>query len=150
MGERALLADTAAMLARVLDLQGRVEEADEACRVAERYAALQDISAQAGWRGVRARLLATEGRAEEAQERAREAVELAARTDFLAVHAGALADLCTVLERVGREDDARAAIAQASALYGRKGDVVSVARRRSYHQRPEAHHAEVLGDQAPR
>jgi DNA-binding SARP family transcriptional activator len=51
MGEKALLADTAAMLARVLYDAGRLDDADEVCAVGEQAAAGDDLSAQIGWRG---------------------------------------------------------------------------------------------------
>jgi DNA-binding SARP family transcriptional activator len=125
MGERSLLADSAASLARVLLLRGAIEEADEACREARAAASPEDLSAQAGWRGVQARLLARDGRPEEAEALAREAVATAARTDFLSVHADALTDLAAVLRWAGDGQQADAAADAATAVYERKGDVVS-------------------------
>ena len=138
MGEKALLADTAGMLARVLLDGGRCEEADAVCAVAQDAAADEDLTAQIVWRGARARLLATGGRLEEAETLAREAVRLAEDTDFLASRADALTDLGRVLAEAGREDEAEAVLAEASALYARKGDVVSAARWRRDHQRKGA------------
>jgi Flp pilus assembly protein TadD len=128
MGEKALLAGTAAMLAEILYAQGRHEQAADFCRASEDAAAKEDLTAQVGWRGVRAKLLAEEGRGDEAGELAAEAVRLGERTDFLTVHGAALLDLGTVLRRGGRADEADAAIRAAVELFRRKGDVVSAER----------------------
>jgi DNA-binding SARP family transcriptional activator len=131
MGEKALLASTAAMLGRSLYAQGRNEEASDFCRVSKEAAAEEDLSAQAGWRGVQARVLAAEGRWEEAQLLAGEAVRLGQRTDFLTLHADALIDLGAVLRSGGRSAEADATIHAALELYDQKGDVVSPERARS-------------------
>jgi tetratricopeptide (TPR) repeat protein len=128
MGEKALLAGTAAMLAEVLYAEGRHEQAEDFCRAGEEAAAEDDLSAQVGWRGVRAKLLAAQGRAEEAEELAAEAVRLGERTDFLTVHGAALLDLGTVLAHAGQAEEAAAAIGEALELFRRKGDVVSAER----------------------
>jgi len=127
MGEKALLASTAAMLAQALYAQGRHDEAERVCDVSEEAAAEEDISAQIGWRGVRAKLLAAE-RWGEAHALATEAVRLAERTDFLTIHAEALVDLAEVLRQGGRADEADLTLAEALALFERKGDVASLAR----------------------
>jgi tetratricopeptide (TPR) repeat protein len=128
MGEKALLAGTAAMLAEILYAQGRYEQAADFCRASEEAAATEDLTAQVGWRGVRAKLLAEQGRADEAEELAAEAVRLGERTDFLTVHGAALLDLGTVLRCGGRAEEADAAIRKAVELFRRKGDVVSAER----------------------
>jgi len=130
MGEKALLASTAAMLAQALYAQGRHDEAGQVCDVSEEAAAEDDISAQIGWRGVRAKLLAAE-RWDEAHALAAEAVRLAERTDFLTIHAQALVDLAEVLRRGARADEADAALAEALEVFERKGDVASLARVRA-------------------
>ena len=71
--------------------------------------------------------------------RPRSRVRLAEDTDFLVARADALTDLgrpCS--RRPGREEEADAVLAEASALYVRKGDVVSAARWRRDHQRTGA------------
>jgi tetratricopeptide (TPR) repeat protein len=125
MGEKALLATTAAMLAQTLYAQGRHEEAGELCDVGEQAAAEEDLAAQVGWRSVRAKLLAREGRTDEAEALAAEAVRLAERTDFLTLRAEAQLDLAEVLGAGGRSDEAEAARQAARELYRQKGDVVS-------------------------
>ena len=131
MGEKALLASTAAMLAQALHAQARHDEAAEFCRVSEEAAAEDDLSAQVGWRAVRAKLLARAGRGEEAEALAAEAVRLAERTDFLTLHAEALLDQGAVLRQGRRSDESDAAIGAALELFRRKGDAVSAERARS-------------------
>ena len=143
MGERALFAATAAMLARVLCETGRDEEGAELCARSAEAAASDDLTAQVLWRAVRARLLAGLGRADEAIALGEEAVRIAEATDFLTVHGDALQDLGVVLDRAGLPDRARSAAEAAIDLYLRKGDVVSAARARNDH-RLEAHDDEVL------
>jgi DNA-binding SARP family transcriptional activator/tetratricopeptide (TPR) repeat protein len=132
MGERSLLATTAAMLAQAVLLQGRLDEADEYCRVSESTAAADDVTAQAKWRGVRARILAERGEFEGAESRAREAVRLASTTDFTTVRADSYVDLGTVLDRAGRTLEAETAVRRALELYDQKGDIVSADRARSW------------------
>jgi tetratricopeptide (TPR) repeat protein len=127
MGEKALLATTAAMLAEALYVQGRHREAAAFCRVSKAAAAEDDLAAQVGWRVVRAKLLADEGHGDEAEALAKEAVRLVEPTDFLTLHAEALAGLAAVLRHGRRWDEADAAIRAALELYLRKGDAVSAA-----------------------
>jgi DNA-binding SARP family transcriptional activator len=131
MGEKALLATTAAMLAQVVYAQGRHDEAEELCRVSEEAAAANDLSAQVTWRGVCAKLRAEEGLTADAVALAREAVRLAEPTDFLTIRADALLDLAAVLRSSGQSSEARESIRSALGLYEQKGDVVSAERVRS-------------------
>jgi len=136
MGERALLADTAAMLAQVLYRQGRAEEAWAFTSEAEDAASQDDLSVQVAWRSVRARLLARAGRISEAQQLSAHAVELAARTDWLTDHADALIAHAEVLRVAGDAERSSHTIQEAIVLYDRKGN--SVAARRA-HSLLEAH-----------
>jgi class 3 adenylate cyclase/tetratricopeptide (TPR) repeat protein len=131
MGEKALLADTAAMLAEVLCEQGRADEARAYTKEAEAGAADDDLSAQIGWRMVRARLLANADELAEAKRLSAEAVELAARTDWLSDHANALLSQGEVHRIAAETDPAAAAIRQAIALYERKGHTIGAQRARS-------------------
>jgi class 3 adenylate cyclase len=123
LGEKALFATTAAMLAQTIYAQGRREEAERFCQVSQRTAAGEDLSVHIVWRGVEAKILARQGRSEEAEVLAREGVELAAGTDFLTYHADALVDLAEVLETGGRPAEAAEAISDALRLYERKGNL---------------------------
>jgi DNA-binding SARP family transcriptional activator len=131
MGEKALLATTAAMLAQAVYAQGRRDEAEALCRVSEEAAAANDLAAQVTWRGVCAKLRAEQGLTEDAEALAREAVRLADPTDFLSIRADALLDLAAVLRRGGQSSDADESIRSALELYELKGDVVSADRARS-------------------
>jgi ATP/maltotriose-dependent transcriptional regulator MalT len=131
MGEKALLATTAAMLAQAVYEQGRHDEAEELCRASEGAAASNDLAAQVTWRGVRAKLRAERGRTDEAEALAREAVRLAEPTDFLTIRADALLDLAAVLRHSGQSSEADESIRAALELYEQKGDVVSAERART-------------------
>jgi tetratricopeptide (TPR) repeat protein len=128
MGERGLLATTAAMLAQALEAQGRDDEAEAQCGVSEASAPHEDLVTHVVWRGVRARLLARAGRADAAEALAREALGLIERTDLLTHQGDARLDLAEVLRLAGRAGEADAAAQDALDLYERKGNLVSAAR----------------------
>jgi ATP/maltotriose-dependent transcriptional regulator MalT len=130
MGERSLLATTAGLLARALIAQGRDDEAWAYLDVADDAAAADDLSVHMVSRAERARLLVRRGAAGEAERLSAEAVAVAARTDWLADHAGTLVARAEVLRATGDGSGARATVAEALALYERKGDEVSAARAR--------------------
>jgi class 3 adenylate cyclase/predicted ATPase len=127
MRERYSLASVAGLLARVLELQGRVDEAEEITRIAEEVAAPDDMDAQSIWRGARARVLARQGRLDEADRLAREAAEIRAQADTPVLRAEALMDLAVVLEHAGRDEEADAALAEALDLAQAKGDAATAA-----------------------
>jgi tetratricopeptide (TPR) repeat protein len=131
MGEKALLATTAAMLAQAVYAQGRHDEAEELCLVSEGAAAANDLSAQVTWRGVCAKLRAEQGLTDVAEALAREAVRLAEPTDFLTIRADALLDLAAVLRHARQSSEADGSVRAALDLYEQKGDVVSAERARS-------------------
>jgi tetratricopeptide (TPR) repeat protein len=131
MGEKALFASTAAMLAQAIYAQGRYEEAGEFCRASREAAAADDLSAQVEWRAIAAKLLAQRGETAEAETLAREAVELVARTDFLRTHGDVLLDLGEVLALGGEPQQAAAAFRAGLELYEQKGDTVMAGRARA-------------------
>jgi class 3 adenylate cyclase/tetratricopeptide (TPR) repeat protein len=131
LGEKALFASTASMLAHAVYAQGRYEEAAQFCRASRSAAAADDLSAQVEWRGVAAKLLAQRGQNEEAETLAREAAELVAQTDFLRSHGDALLDLGDVLALGGERQKAAAAFRAGLELYEEKGDTVMAGRARS-------------------
>jgi class 3 adenylate cyclase/tetratricopeptide (TPR) repeat protein len=128
MGERAVLASTEALLARVVLAQGRDAEAGRLARRASRLTTDLDAAAQALWRRVGAIVLAGRGRAREAERLAQDAVGFMASTDYLNDHADALEDLGRVYDLCGDAEAARTARADALALFIRKGNVVSSVR----------------------
>ena len=128
MGERALLSSTAAMLARALLEEGRLDEAWEFTQVAEETAAGDDLSAQITWRCERARLLARRSEPAAARRLAAEAVELAAQTDWLAERGDVLVAQAEVMQLAGEAGEATAALREAIALYERKENEIGVQR----------------------
>jgi tetratricopeptide (TPR) repeat protein len=138
MGEKALLATTAALLARATYAQERYREAERFCSVSESTAASEDVWTQVIWRGVSAKILARQGRIDEAEALAHEAVRLATQTDLLNRRGDALLDLAEVLSLGGRPADAEAAVREALELYARKGNVVSAGYARSLVATPAA------------
>jgi class 3 adenylate cyclase/tetratricopeptide (TPR) repeat protein len=131
MGEKALLATTAVMLARAVREQGRFDDAWTYTKVAEDSAAGDDLSAQIGWRRERARVLASRGFVSEAMRMSAEAVRLAERTDWLSEHADALLAHAEVLQTAGKPRAAGGALGEAVALYERKGNTIGVQRAQS-------------------
>jgi class 3 adenylate cyclase/tetratricopeptide (TPR) repeat protein len=131
MGEKALLATTAAVLAQAVYAQGRLDEAQRFYEVSREAAVGEDLSAQVVSRGVRAKILARQGRADEAEALAREAVELVAQTDFLTYHGDALLDLAEVMRLRGQPEQEAAAMQTALELYELKGNIISAERVRS-------------------
>jgi class 3 adenylate cyclase/tetratricopeptide (TPR) repeat protein len=131
MGEKALLATTAAMLAHVIYEQGRLDDAWAFTQTAEDAAAADDLSAQIIWRTVRARLLARRGEMADAERMSAEAVALAGRTDWLTDHADALLSQAQVFRMAGETKAAAEALESAIALYTRKGNTIGARRARS-------------------
>jgi DNA-binding SARP family transcriptional activator len=128
MGERGILATTAALLAKAIAVQSqsRYDEAVHLISISRDAGADQDLSAQIIGQGLSARILADRGHHAEAEDLARSAVALAAQTDLLSERADALLDLAHVLAAAGRVPDAHAAAIQALHLYQRKGNLPGV------------------------
>jgi tetratricopeptide (TPR) repeat protein len=124
MGERRVLATTAATLARAIAAQGP-SQYDEALRLiaVSREAPDEDLSTRAVGQGLYARILADRGRYREAEELARSAAGLAAQTDFLSEHADTLLELSHVLTAAGQACEAHSVATQALDLYQRKGNL---------------------------
>jgi class 3 adenylate cyclase/tetratricopeptide (TPR) repeat protein len=127
MGGTRPRANVAAMLARVLLLRGRSEEAEEYARICERIAPPDQIDAQVKWRSLRGIILARTGDFAEAEQLAREAVTLADKTDQLDSRAEARLDLAEVLRLDGRRREAARALGRAIDLYREKGNEVGEA-----------------------
>ena len=125
MGDKRILATTAALLARTVAAQGeeRYAEATELIAISQQVATAEDTSTLIISQGLSARILADRGRYAEAAELASSAVALAAQTDQLNPHADALLDLTHVLAASGRAAEAHAAATQAFDLYQRKGNL---------------------------
>ena len=135
MGELAWLPTIAGILAEVVYVQGRYEEAEAFVQLGEETAGSDDAYSQGLLRCVRAKVLAREGRAEEAVGLAREAVAIAEPTDFLFLRAFVLDGLGEVLQVAGFTEEADAALAEAIRLCEQKGFVVGAQRARSRRER---------------
>ncbi len=107
------LSSVAPLLVEALFVQGRDEEALQLTErwPPERLTVPEDADAQVGWRRVRAKLLARRGDFEEAERLGREATAIASGTDYLDLHAQALADLAEVLRLAGKPEESAAAVA---------------------------------------
>jgi tetratricopeptide (TPR) repeat protein len=123
--ESAGRATTAALLARALVAQGRLEEAEELCRRAERSAASEDAETQILWRVSAARIRAGHRRCADAETLAHEAVAHAEKTDLLWHQGDAMLALAEVLRRCERSHEAERATRAGRALYDRKGIATS-------------------------
>jgi predicted ATPase len=125
VGERRVLATTAATLARAIAAQGpsRYDEAIQLIAISREAGADEDLSTQAVGQGLYARILADRGRYREAEDLARSAAALAARTDLLSEHADTLLELSHVLAAAGQAFEAHAVATRALDLYQRKGNL---------------------------
>jgi class 3 adenylate cyclase/tetratricopeptide (TPR) repeat protein len=130
-GDQGHLATVAPLLADVLYLQGRHDEAMPLTELVARTALLDDLDPQVAWRRVQAKVLAQRGEFASAERLARDAVDRAARGDYLNLHARAVEDLAEVLRLAGRPLDAQAELEVAIGLHDQKGNVVSAARTRA-------------------
>jgi class 3 adenylate cyclase/tetratricopeptide (TPR) repeat protein len=130
-GDVGHLATVAPLLADVLYLQGRPDEALSLTELVARSALADDLDPQVAWRRVQAKLLAQRGEYEDAVRLAREAIALAERSDYLDLHARAIEDLVEVLCMAGRTAEALDELEPAIRLHDQKGNVVAVARTRA-------------------
>jgi class 3 adenylate cyclase/tetratricopeptide (TPR) repeat protein len=128
IGNRGQLATTSPLLAEVLLLQGRDDEALLWVERAGSSATTGLADEEVAWRRVRAKLEARRGELAEGERLAREAVEWAARTDRLIDRAAVHADLAEVLRLAGRDEEAAAALDEAIRLHEQKGNLAARAR----------------------
>jgi ATP/maltotriose-dependent transcriptional regulator MalT len=117
IGERRQLATTAALLARLLYVDARYDDAERFMHMTEENVSRDNVVSLVIWRGTLARLTARTGQARRACDLIENAVTLAAGTDFLILHADALSERAEVLTLLERPQDARESRDQAVALY---------------------------------
>jgi len=128
----------AAMLARVLLRQGRIEEAEAFIDICQRDASDDQLDNQIKWRELRALVLAARGELAEAEHLAREAVSRAERSEQLNSQADAHYDLAVVLRRAGRQDESARMAQRAKELYERKGNLVFAGQVQDFLDAPAA------------
>ncbi|OQZ91701.1 hypothetical protein BST11_07360 [Mycobacterium alsense] len=117
----------AALLARSVLAQGRVDEADRYASESEHLAG-HNLKTAIAWRAVRAEILAARRRYDEAVAMARDAVAVAAGTDLVLDHADACRALGRVLAAAGDAPGAADARRHAEALYAAKEAQGAIAR----------------------
>ena len=133
----AATADNRAFVLALVDLARALCEQDdpaECLRIldeSQRHPAPPDWEILVKRPAARALALARLGSLGEAETLAREAVGYAEGTEFLDYHADALLVLAEVLRLADRPDEAAAAVADALALSGRKGNLVLAERARA-------------------
>ncbi len=118
------------ILARALVALGRDDEALGWVALGRERWPSTEREAQMLSRQVEARVLARRGEHVEAERLAREAVALGDETDMLNAQGDAYLDLAEVLSLAGEPDEAREALREAHARYGRKGNLVMASRTR--------------------
>jgi class 3 adenylate cyclase/tetratricopeptide (TPR) repeat protein len=131
LGEKGYLSTIAFYVADALLEQGRVDEAEDLTRLSEEATAPDDNASLVGWRRTRALVLASRGDLDEAERLGREALELASRCDSSMQTADAAFALATVLEQLGRVEEAGAEAKTAVDLYMAKGMKASATRAAS-------------------
>jgi class 3 adenylate cyclase/tetratricopeptide (TPR) repeat protein len=129
MGERYLRSTVAALLARAVFEQGRLDEAEELTRAAEELAGAGDVETQAAWRSVRARVLARRQESEDAARLGQDALQLLLPTDSAVMKVEALADLGEVFEDLG-DPSGSWALEEAIKLAELKGNVAAATQLR--------------------
>jgi DNA-binding SARP family transcriptional activator len=128
--DRSFLADCGGWLACVHALRGDVESARGPAQVARRLAKPTDPSADTIWRRALALVAAHDGRAEEARQLSSEALERVRETDVLAAQGDTHEEAAFICELLGDAAGAREALAEALALFERKGSVAGATRVR--------------------
>lgn len=120
LGVGADAGQAAALLAKSLLSQGRLDDADRYASESEKLAG-QNLKTAIAWRAARAEILSAQGRADEAVTLAREAVDIGAGTDIVLDHADACLTLSRVLAAAGDVDGATQARSEADRLHEAKG-----------------------------
>ena len=125
LGVGADAGQAAALLARSVLAQGRVDEADRYAAESERIAG-HNLKTAIAWRAVRAEIISAQGQHDTAIAKAREAVAVAADTDLVLDHADACLALSRVLAAEGDHHAAAEARRAAESLYAAKDAVFMV------------------------
>ncbi len=128
MGERNYISTTTGMLAEVLYRQGRYQESADLASSCRELASPDDVASQFLWRCVQAKLLARDRQHERSDAVLTEALDLIGGSDWLDWQGNGLMDLAELRRLGGRIADAVEALAQASARFTEKGNVVSARR----------------------
>lgn len=125
LGAGADAGQAAALLARSVLAQGRIDEADRYVAQSQRIAG-HNLKTAIAWRAVRAEILSAQGRHEDAVTLAREAVDVASETDLVLDYADACLALSRVSTAAGQHAEATQSRAMADTLYAAKDAVFLV------------------------
>ncbi len=131
IGDVGYLSWVVPQLARILALQGKIDEAVELARRSRAEMQPDHAFGQVTARLAEAIAFTRGGQLEAAEGVALEALELVERTDALDVHADLLLALADIDRARGRTNQASARVLRAIELSEKKGDMVSVAHARS-------------------
>jgi class 3 adenylate cyclase/tetratricopeptide (TPR) repeat protein len=131
IAETGTRSSVAAVLARASHAANNVEETVRFAELSLSISSPDDVLTQVIATGAKARALTDLGRQEDAEQLARTATSLASTGDFLVIRGDALLDLAYVLGSSDASEQRSAAVAEAAALYERKGNEPSLARARS-------------------
>jgi class 3 adenylate cyclase/tetratricopeptide (TPR) repeat protein len=125
MGEKGYLSTMVALLACVLNAQGRYEEGEEMVQRARELGAEDDLTTELYWRTAQAEVHASRGEFESAFTLLDEAHELINATDYIVDSAATLMMRAGVEKAAGNRGGARASLEEAVALFERKGDLTA-------------------------
>jgi tetratricopeptide (TPR) repeat protein len=125
MGDRNYISTAAGLLAEVVYRQDRYQESAELAGVCRDLGSPDDVASQFLWRSVQAKLLARDGQHERADAILAEALELISGSDWVDWQGNGFMNLAEICQLRGRSADAIEALAQASARFAAKGNVVS-------------------------
>jgi class 3 adenylate cyclase/ketosteroid isomerase-like protein/tetratricopeptide (TPR) repeat protein len=127
LGVGADAGQAAALLARSILAQGRLDEADRYAAESERIAG-HNLKTAIAWRSARAEILSAQGQHDAAVTMARDAVAVAAGTDLVLDHAEACLALSRIQAAAGDDRGSVAAQRDAETLYAAKDAVFMIGR----------------------
>jgi class 3 adenylate cyclase/tetratricopeptide (TPR) repeat protein len=130
--DRWALPTEAAIMARALLAQGRIEEAEHYVNLTWELADADDLDAQARWRLISALILARRGQFAHARRLSSEGVRLTEGTDSIDLRATLLLDEARVLRIAGDDRAAEQSAFEALSLYQRKENVVGAGRAQDF------------------
>jgi class 3 adenylate cyclase/tetratricopeptide (TPR) repeat protein len=131
IGDVGVRSTVDAVLADVLCLQGKHDEAVAFADSSRAISAVDDLDAQPRWRLAKARALSARGEHDEALALIDEAVTLVEPLDFLELKGHVYDVLGVALAGAGRRDEAVEAVERAIAVHELKGNVASAAHSRA-------------------
>ena len=130
IGDRGMVDSARAELACLLASSGRLDEAEQRAAAVRTSANADDFVVQARSRSALALVAAGRGQHDAALVLANEAVDITTPSDWLSLRGATLEDRAAIEAAAGRPSHARRSVADAHALYERKGNVAAASRAR--------------------